>query len=418
MVAEPGGGTYTFGICGTTGTDPRFDPSAVLGEPTAQAIVRLLNGGPRTAADLASQVPPLALAIQRDSGPRQAPAQVQEPLPFEEALRRVAALRAAEEGDGLWRISFPLLTAADQELLRRNLIPFAASLAEQFLASGHFLEEALREVPWARPAPEVRLAVVGCFVLDWAGLALLGRLGLTTPGPTYPDGGQFTIMGRERGGGMETRLYCSSHTSRGKTYSFTSFGDNAGPRRGLPDVLWLCERAVGGRSDLPEDLRRALVRLARAQAEEALDRAGASLAAGAQGSGGQEAEPAAALLSALGHVRGGRPGIELFRATHWPALRRAMEEGLRVLRHWLSEHAGGLERATAGTSPASNGVDTRMLFVDVWHEAFGAANRILGERGWLLDPDPPGPGEARYISWCAESALYDELYRWALSITA
>jgi hypothetical protein len=420
---------YSFGICGSTGPDPRFNPSLVLKEPTAQAIVRLLNEGPRSPAELALLAPDLAARIEASRRAEPAFGGDVSRFPFEEAFRRVVDLRAAVQRGPLWHIGFPLLTAADEETLRSSLEPFARALAELVLAARETIGSALAGVSWHRPLPEVRLAVVGCMALDWGALALLDRAGITHPGRKYPDGGQFTILGRGRDTHSPPGMYCSSHTSRGARYSFTGFGDNSGPRQGLPDALWLLESAARKAIlDLPEEITRALSGVASAQRAAVIDSAGEALASASSSpeeAGGALASPGRAggvrdeigtavrgLLSALGYLAPGGPQVLLLRAAHSPAIQAAVGETLSLVDPWVSANREGIVGAAAETSPARNGVDPGMFFVELWHDVFGAANRIMTEEGWLSDPAPPTPGEARYITWCAENALYDRLQEW------
>jgi len=423
-----GPAAYSFGICGTTGPDPRYNPGVVLREPTAQAIVRLLNEGPRSEPDLRCLVPPLAACIHAcgsragtaagpgnasSRGPRTA--SPQEPLPFAEALERVVGLRAVvrREGRDLWHIGFPLLTAGDEDELRCRLEPFARGLANLLLGAREAVDRALTSISWGRPLPEVRFAVVGCLALDWAALAFLGQAGITHPGIKYPDGGQFTILGRERTSFSPPKLYCSSHTARGGAYSFTGFGDNSGPRHGLPDVLWSLE-SVARRAapDLPEETGRAVSGIVREQRTAVLDAAGAELEG--TGTGGPMGQAVRALLAAAGCVSEDGPQVLVLKAGHWPALRAAAGEAMNLVGPWILANRQDIADAAAGTSPARNGVEASMFFVELWHDVFGAANQIMAEEGWLFDPVPPGPGQARYLSWCAENTVYDSFREWAL----
>lgn len=418
--------SYSFGICGTTGPDPLFNPGIVLRDPTAQAIVRLLNEQPRSTTDLAALAPELAARIAGSDAPaghataRQATSagnQPPLPLPFETALRRVLDLRAAAERGGLWHIGFPLLTGADQEFLRRNLEPFAHKLAGLLLGMKDRIDGALELACWRRPLPEVRLAVIGCMALDWAALAFLAGAGITHAGHEYPDGGRFTILGAERPSRPPGKLYCSSHSDRGLKYSFTGFGDNSGPRYGLPDAFWMLERLARETAarEFPAETAQALAAVVRAQRPVLIDAAGAALAAAADGADDVAGEAGAAcrqLLRALRYTSDEGPQVLLFQACHWPAIEATLEQTLTLLVPWIESNWRGIAQAAGGTSPARNGVDPSMFFVELWHDVFGVANRIMAEEGWLHDPDRPAPGQARYLTWCAENVVYRQLQEW------
>jgi|GEM_PF-2112753 len=420
---------YSFGICGTTGPDPLYNPSFVLREPTAQAIVCLLNEQPRSCSELARLAPQRALSLQAaHQADAASPAGDAAPLPFAEAFERVVGLRAAVERDGVWHIGFPLLTAQDEAALRHNLQPIARDLADLLVASRQGIDSALEGVAWGRPLPEVRLAIVGCLALDWAALALLDAAGITHPGVEYPDGGRFTILGRERTSFSPPKLYCSSHTAEGDRYAFTGFGDNSGPRRGLPDVLWLLESAARRAApDLPGETAQALAGLIRAQRASLLDAAGASLAAGAgqqlaEGEAeqlgkadGEAGEAVRELLEASGYLADGRQQILVIRLDQWPAIRQVIDETMKLAGPWILASRERIVGAAAQTSPARNGVDPAMLFVELWHDVFGAANAMMAEDSWLHDPAPPGPGQARYLTWCAEAAVYQQFNEWVRS---
>lgn len=412
----PEGPRYSFGICGSTGPDPRYNPGDVLREPTARAIVCALNQGPLTKLELAE-------GLARKAASQGLPTPTPEDL--HDALARVVALRAVEErADGRWHITFPLLTAADQEELAINLAPFAASLGRDVLDARPAVDAALEQVAWERPLPEIRLAVVGCMALDWAALTRFERQGLIHPGISYPDGGKFTILGSETTGrgGRPAKLYCSSHSAEGERYAFTGFGENAGPRYGLPDALWRL-KLTGAE---PGEILEALGRFARSQAAGLVDVVGEALAAvdgrleagSKQGGGHADGGAAVRLLEALGYVAGGNQHqsgqrrIQLFRAEHWPAVRGAVEVVMAVVDPWIAANYQGVVQAVRGTSPARNGVDPATFFVEIWHDLFGVANRLMAEEGWLFDPPPPRPGEARHMTWCSEVALNSLLREW------
>ncbi len=395
---------FSFGICGSTGPDPRYNPGDVLREPTAQAIVLLLNEEPLTKSELARRMVERAVSQGR-------PAPSLDDL--NGALARVVALRAAEQrDDGRWQITFPLLTRGDQEELFAGLAPYAASLARDVLAERAAIDAALDQAVWERPRPEIRMAVVGCMGLDWLALARLERRGLVHPGIEYPDGGRFTILGSETTGDGHhpTKLYCSSHSAQGDKYLFTGFGDNDGPRHGIPDTLWRL-RLTGS---APDGVLDALGRLVRTQISGLIDTAGAALATpNGQGAAGQ-------LLSALGYITGGQDGqpsqrqIQLFRVEHWPAIRAALAVVAGVISSWIGANYQEVVHAVRGTSPARNGVDPTTFFVELWHDVFGVANCLMAEEGWLFHPPPPRPGEARYMTWCSEVALADRFREWLL----
>lgn len=408
---------YSFGICGSTGSDPRYNPGTVLREPMAQAIVRVLNAGSRPTPALAAAATELAAEIatqtvspntQTHDGNEVADGD-NDPADFAVALVRVKDLRAICQHDGDWHIDFPLLTAADQANLAANLDPFAADLAATVMAAAPRIDALLTKAAWTRPLPEIRLAAVGCFGLDWAGLALLAKSNLIHHGHDYPDGGRFTIMGGERSAATRPdKLYCSSHTGHGEQYCFTGFGDNAGPRLGLPDLLWRLGLAQKlDRTPLSPPLARGLATLVRAQTPAWLDAAGQLCAGETPPSSNTNPPAIGELLSSLGYWSpDGGSNLQLYRASHWPVLQPTLAQLSQLMDNWLKDNYDGILAAAADTSPARNGIDPAMFFVDLWHDVFGRANQALAEGGWLHDPQPPTTGEARYLTWCAEKELY------------
>lgn len=381
--------SLSFGICGTTGPDPQYNPSLVLREPKMSSLMAVLNEGPRTPAELAE--------MGYAAGD----------------VQRAVALKAITDGGERVRIAVPLLTLADAEHIHRALAPLAADLAERLVLGVGPSDARLAAGGFGGTAELVRLAVYGCMGLDWAGLALLDRLGLTHPGNTYPDGGVFTILGQEVSGAPPAGRYCSSHTAQGNEYCFTSFGDNSGRRWGLPDLFWLFERAAWQpQSGLPAELSEGLARVASEQALRLIDEAGEVLARGG-GNGGSSGGAVLQLLRQLDYLsEEGLPLLPVMSLRHWCLIEAAMRETISAMREWLKLNHAAVVAAADGTSPARNGVDPRLLFVELWHDLFGETNRTLAAAGWMAEPQAPTPGQARYSVWCAEKALYDRLYAW------
>jgi hypothetical protein len=169
----------------------------------------------------------------------------------------LADLLAAEllrEDGGAHSLTFPLLTADDTEQLLEVSMRFGRSLADRYLERRTAIEEILSAYP-VQQIDRATLAyiLIGCFSLDWEGLALTRELGYRTVRLEPPRLARWAIV---KGAWRPQGIYWGSHNNYlDNGLVLTSFGDfHTLPRATLPDVGWSVSGAVRN-VEVPDPLR-------------------------------------------------------------------------------------------------------------------------------------------------------------------
>lgn len=376
-------------IIGSTGPDPRYRPGPVFGDRLAEGVCLHLNQGPASLADLAQAV-------------GATPAEVGA------VLERLLELRAVRpSGAGRFAINFPLLTRTDAARLWRQAALTAPVLAAAVCDHRREIYAALdRLLENGQPGngPQLALATVGCFGLDWEGIATLKRLGHVTGGNLYPDGGRYVLTAEERGQAPPAKDYCGSHTGGGDHWWFTSFGDHSGPRHTLPDLLFRVEAALANEA-WPEGFGPPVITLARHALGMGYDQCGEVLAGRRPVEG-----PGRRLLEAAGLLVDNRPAVPVFTLDALePALDITGAVG-RAVAAWAGAELESFLDSLSGLAPLQNRVPSGDFLNHAWHFVFASANRILAEGGFMLDPAPGAGGQGRYLSWVAQSEFYRGLW--------
>ncbi|HAZ27251.1 TPA: hypothetical protein DCY67_01350 [Candidatus Acetothermia bacterium] len=385
-------GRLSISIIGTTGPDPRYWPGTVFTSDLAEAVVVALAAGPGSVRELVR-------TLQRPDCELGA---------IVEQLLSLRAIR--EEGSRLW-LNFSLLTREDLAILDEAVPALAHELARFVLKRGSVIEAALRALPGGSSAErraEYAFAVVGCLGLDWEGISTLKRCGYVSLGPEYPDGGRYVLIGEERRDVRRTKDYCGSHTGGGVRYFFTSFGDHSGPRHCLPDLLFQAEAAVGD-ANWPNEVGSAVVGVVREKLNVLYDELGAMVAGEAAPEG-----PHAQFLARIGYVTDGRAAVPVLRDEALGQTRQAVAAVAEAVEEWAERTVPELGQALSLLTPIRQGVDRGHFLNHIWHFIFAEANRILAERGFILDPEPGHGGQGRYLAWVAEAGLYRALWPFAL----
>jgi hypothetical protein len=177
------------------------------------------------------------------------------------SLADLLATELLREEGGAYALNFPLLTADDAERLLEVSMRFARSLADQYVAQ----RAAIEEILGAYPVPHVDRAtlayiLIGCFSLDWEGLALTRELGYRTVRLEPPRLARWAIV---KGAWRPQGIYWGSHNDYlDNGLVLTSFGDfHTLPRANLPDVGWRVFAALRS-AKVPEPLAPPLRELA------------------------------------------------------------------------------------------------------------------------------------------------------------
>jgi hypothetical protein len=317
----------------------------------------------------------------------------------------LADLLAAEllrEDGGAYSLTFPLLTADDTEQLLEVSMRFARSLADRYLEQQAAIEEILSAYP-IQHIDHTTLAyiLIGCFSLDWEGLALTRELGYRTVRLEPPRLARWAIV---KGAWRPKGIYWGSHNNYlDNGMVLTSFGDfHTLPRATLPDVGWSVSGAVRN-VEVPDPLRPALRGVANWTSNHLQQQLAAIMIALREDRGSTVEEIALTLgrnaeevhdylvfLDSLEYVRedAGEYAIAI------PVLSdedREMVHELRglsrdIMTSWLAENYERYAEALHEVTPIGHARPFAFSFWNTWHWLFGATNLILTHDGLFTDP--------------------------------
>lgn len=396
-----------IGIVGSTGSDSRYDPFLVADCPLAKEVIHALINQPSREEDLCSRLGRIPQKLQ----------------PVIEDLLRIGAVR--READWIW-LNFPLITEEDREMITAGSRRAACSLADLIGKHASEIDVLLSELDISRRADrkELLFITIGCFGLDWAGIAQLADEGYLSPGREYPGGGKYLLIGEERSGEPQAKEYCASRSDHTEGYVFTSFGDETGQRYALPDILFQAEASL--RSGLASEIfQQEILQVLKAYRDSILNDTGRLLEVlAADPCSEHELErraeipipklgPLLELLIRIGYLSRENQIYHLlipfFSSEDLSKLGELIDLVTDIVSTWAREHYESLCAALQSASPLRNGVSFEEFFNLIWHSIFAEANRILAESNFMLDPLPKREGEGRYGAWVTK--LEQHFYR-------
>ncbi|HXV86395.1 MAG TPA: hypothetical protein VD793_06835 [Gemmatimonadales bacterium] len=371
----------SVGITGSTPGDERHNPTFMLGFADVQRLMLRMAERPaaRSAIDSALSGKPFTL----------------------DDMIGVGLLR---EDRGAYRLDFNLLRLADQRDILETSEQLGRDLAESFLTRRQDLEAlaAAHRQPGVG-APELLYIVLGCFALDWDGLALTRDRGYREGAQRTIGGRAFTPWAKETGAEVSLKgLYWGSHNQAGGAFTFTTFGDHhAVPRFGLPDLLWGTRGALARYQGIP-GAQQAGGALLSTYASDALDDVARIMAFLrtrdgsrqdlAEHTGLEDAKLDAVLnvLHAADYVALER-GLYRARAVvltpdDSTMVRALRAEARRIMEDWHTRNYPTIRARLSHLTPVTNGVPFERVYTEVWHFVFGIANRTLVERGFFANP--------------------------------
>jgi hypothetical protein len=299
-------------------------------------------------------------------------------------------------------LNFPLLTADDAEQLLEVSMRFARSLAGRYMAQQTAIDEILSAYPLEQiDRPTLAYILVGCFSLDWEGLALTRALGYRTVRAEPPRMVRWAIV---QGAWRPKGIYWGSHNNHlDNGMVLTSFGDfHTLPRAALPDVGWSVFSAIRS-AKVPEPAAPALRGMA-SWPSNYLQKQLAAIMLTLRGSGRATAEEIAqalernpeevadylAFLDSLDYVSedAGSYAIAV------PVLSEEDHEMVQELRQlsrdimtaWLAENYEAYKEALMDVTPIGHTRPFAFSFWNTWHWLFGATNLILTQDGLFTDP--------------------------------
>jgi hypothetical protein len=330
------------------------------------------------------------------------------------ALQGTGVTRQRLEGLGLVRrhgeeyvLSFTLLTASDVPRIRKVSDGYARSLAAELLARRPELDAAL--APYQATGVDRRAVayiLLGCFSLDWDGLAVTAEKGYRTVASLRPNGDRYVPTAEQKTAQTLQGIYWGSHSMREEEAVFTSFGDHFSlPRQAFPDLVWHLPGRPAKGPPLPEPLAAALGRVVQTAMKPATRQAGRMMLALRDGGRSadelamaagitlEEAKPLLDLLVELQYVERGEGAsgryvarIPVFDERDKAMIQRVVAIGRRVMTGWLAANYERIKADLADLTPLRFGVPFGEGFTEIWHYIFGAANRHLVEAGLFADP--------------------------------
>ena len=81
--------------------------------------------------------------------------------------------------------------------------------------------------------------------------------------------------------------------------------------------------------------------------------------------------------------------------------------GRVIMSDWLEEYYAGIRHAMADSTTERHGVPYGEAFAEVWHFAFGEANRRLAEKGLFVNPYADGATFVGFSPFVWESSIYE-----------
>ncbi|MBT9146149.1 MAG: hypothetical protein DDT42_02031 [candidate division WS2 bacterium] len=252
---------------------------------------------------------------------------------------------------------------------------------------------------------KIIFALVGCFALDWYCLKELERNNFLRRHKEQPGKRDYILQGGESSGINVHRLYWGSHNMDAGKYTFTSFGDHAGPRSSLPDILWQASSAVSEHIEGDPDLRETFANILSLYGENLLNDCGKLLEALATNGEIRSIKNRSALLNFLKKLeyisqkgRHYKVEVPVFFPRDEKIISKIDKQTAKTVCDFLDRNHLEIKNALSKIRPVLNNVPFEEVFVDVWHKIFGYCNMFLAEEGFMYDP-PETPFHARYLPW-------------------
>lgn len=321
------------------------------------------------------------------------------------------------EQDSHYVLGFSLFTQDDQRVLREVCRNFAEDLAEIYLARHAEFEEILDAYPLKNiDTAALAYVLIGCFSLDWDGLRISRDLEYrpSTPPKNAPFIG-WADDKRAKEFQEKKGLYWGSHNEYlDNGVAFTTFGDHSSLLRyGFPDIAWQMARSIRILR-APDRIQPILARVGRRalygqilmplgnimlelrngkRSEEALR--------DATGFEPEQLKDLLAILEGLEYVRKVTDGYEaiipVFSSADQQYIHSLIMLSRDMLTSWLKQNFKQIEVDLSNLSAYKYGQPLEATFYKIWHEIFGAANRILVEKNMFIDPYGEGRKYKGYL---------------------
>jgi hypothetical protein len=320
--------------------------------------------------------------------------------------------------DGRYKLAMTVFTVEDRELIDRVADPLARSLAAAFLQERAAFDRIFSRYDMPGVDPElVRMALIGCAILDWDGLLVTADNNYRTNLNKKANGDQYQMVLRERAPHISAQaLYWGSHNQdvAGKTIFMTTFGDHhTGSKRvAFPDLTWIID-SDDMEDHVPAPVASQVANVLSAGLDEAQQIAGPIMVALRSGPADTATLAAATrqplervqsvldLLTALQYVEKQetryRAAIPVFTFERdGEMIREARTLGQDIMRRWLQSNYARAQTEFSSLSALRVGVPFKTMFTELWHPIFGWTNYHLVKQGYLHDPYGP---KAKFISF-------------------
>ena len=318
----------------------------------------------------------------------------------------------------LYVINILLLTKEDQYKLRELTESHAKILADKILDHRAEIEQLVSGYQVEVVDPHAVLyMILGCFSLDWDGLALTEEKGLRNS--RMHNNKKPVVLAWEPTELTKRNIYCGSHNSIYRGIEFTSFGDHENqPREILPDVFWnpsqYNDQISSNISTLKEHssinriaTKTGIVLLNLRTGPKSME----ELVTGTDVDN-ERIDGIIDLLLTLGYIA--QKGekyyltIPVLSETDFLLVKELRRIGWEEMESWLDSDYPRLRSDLSTLTPFRFGQKQEDLFYNVWHDIFGAANRILVESGLFADPYSKQYGGKGYIPVVFKASLYSK----------
>ena len=375
-------------IAGNAGSLDDYNPYKITREGIAPEILYILNKEPLTISQISR-------LITKDKAS------------VEGITNSLLKINAVRRKDKKYWVNFVIFSKEDQRIIFNIGERHGKQLAYKLLEDKTELSNLANGIQCANyiGKDKIIFALVGCFALDWYCLEELERNNFLIRHKEQPGKRDYVLLGAEFSDINVSRLYWGSHNMNAGKYTFTSFGDHAGPRSSLPDILWQASTAVSEHIKGDPDLRETFANILSLYGENLLSDCGKLLELLVTDGEIGNMKNRSDLLNFLKELeyisqKGNhyKVKIPIFLPMDEKIISKINKRTSKIVCDFLDQNYLEIKNALSKIRPVLNKVPFEEVFVDVWHKIFGYCNMFLAEEGFMYDP-PETPYHARYLSW-------------------
>ena len=375
-------------ICGDAGPLDDYNPFKITREGIAPEILYILNREPLTVSQIRQLITKDNSSVER----------------IINSLLKINAVR--REGRKYW-VNFSIFSEEDQKIVFDIGEKYGKQLAYKLLEDKKQFFNLANKIQCAKYVRKAKIifASIGCFALDWYCLDELEKNNFLRQHKEQPGNRDYILQGGGSSAIDIPRLYCGSHNMNAGEYTFTSFGDHAGPRSSLPDILWQTSTAVSEHIKGKQDLREAFANILSHYGKNLLSDCGKLLELLLMNRELKSIKNQSTLLNFLKKLNyisweGKKYKLEIpvFLPQDEKIINEINKRTAKIVCDLLTHNYSKIKDALSETRPILNKISFEEVFVDVWHNIFGYCNMFLAEEEFMYNP-PETPYHARYLPW-------------------